>query len=65
MTDGGVCAAALKEVPYTTYEQQFAANAELAGLRDAEGCPHLGQCLAVFVQQSPDGTEHRLCILLE
>ena len=65
MKDGTECAAALKTVAYDTAHNQYAAHAELAALRDAEGCCYLGQCLGVFKHHSPDGTQQRLSILLE
>ena len=65
MTDGTVRAAAWKVLPYDTARQQFAANAELAALRDAEGCCYLGQCLAVFKHASVGGNGQSLSILLE
>ncbi len=52
-------------MPYESPEEQGKANAELAGLRDAEGCPYLGQCLAVFKHVNPDDNKHYLCMVLE
>jgi len=52
-------------MPYESPEEQAKANAELAGLRDAEGCPYLGQCLAVFKHANPDDNKHYLCKVLE
>lgn len=63
MLDGTIQPAALKTLQYDTLEQQFKANAELAGLRDCEGCPYLGQCLAIFRCQQ--GDMQCLLVLLE
>ena len=65
MKDGTLRAAALKTLAYDTAGSQYAAHAELAALRDAEGCCYLGQCLGVFKHNSPDGTQQRLSILLK
>lgn len=65
MKDSTVVPAALKRVAYNTSWEQRIANAELAGLRDCEGCDQLIQCLAVFQQHSPDDDKQYLCILLE
>ena len=64
MEDGTIRPAAVKMVPYNTSLQQLLANAELAALRDAEGCRHLGQCYGVFPWRSPSNLDN-LFILLE
>ena len=65
MADGTVQAAALKKVAYSHPVHQYAFNAELAALRDAEGCPHLGQCIAVFKHEDKNEGGSCLSILLE
>ena len=65
MEDGTVHAAALKWANYTTAEEQLKANAELAALQDAEGCPCLNQCLAVFIHQDKRSGNQHLMMLLE
>ena len=39
---------AMKRLKYGTPWEQLKANCELAALKDAEGCSHLVQILAVF-----------------
>ncbi len=63
--DGSIQSGAAKTMPYESPEEQAKANAELAGLRDAEGCPYLGQCLAVFKHVNPNDKKHYLCMVLE
>ena len=64
MRHGTIRPAAVKLVNYHTSHQQLLANAELAALKDAEGCPHLGHCLGVFPLRSKSKQSY-LFILLE
>jgi hypothetical protein len=53
-----------KVMPYHTAEEQRKFNNELAGLKDAEGCPLLGQLQAVFTHLDPaDGKQYMWMIL--
>ena len=65
MKDGTIRPAAVKRVWYDSSEEQLRANAELAALRDAEGCPHLGQCLGVYPLRTRDPNWQHLFIVLE
>ena len=65
MNNGAVYPAALKQVRYDSATDQLRANAELAALRDAEGCPHLGQCLGVYPLRTRDPNWQHLFIVLE
>ena len=47
MKEGAIQPAALKKVAYNTPGEIFKAHAELAALKDAEGCPYFSQCMAV------------------
>lgn len=59
MADDSIVPCALKRIAYGNEQQQYNANAELAALRDAEGCPHLVQCYAAWDHCCPT-THHRV-----
>ena len=65
MNNGAVYPAALKQVRYDSATDQLRANAELAALRDAEGCSLLGQCLGIFTYQHSRDNKQYLAMLLE
>ena len=48
LADFQVMPCAFKKLPYQTTCEQYQAQAELAALKDGEGCPHIVQCYAVF-----------------
>ena len=48
MPDDGVCACALKRVPYDTPDRRDMVNAELAALKDIAGKPGVVQCLGIY-----------------
>lgn len=59
MADDSIVPCALKRIAYGNEQQQYNASAELAALRDAEGCPHLVQCYAAWDHCCPT-THHRV-----
>ena len=63
----GLCvkAGAVKRMPYATPLQQSTAEAELAALKDAEGLPHLVQCLAAFDNTCAASGKRYLLIITE
>ncbi len=63
--DGCVEPGAGKVMPYHTAEEQCKVNNELAALKDAEGCPLLGQLQAVFTHLDPADGKQYMCIILE
>ncbi|KAL3144669.1 regulator of ime2 [Trebouxia sp. C0009 RCD-2024] len=54
MQSGQRVPAAFKRLAYDTPEERTFANAELAGLKDADGCPHIVQCYGVFNDCCPE-----------
>lgn len=56
---------AFKCLPYDTQWEKTVANAELAGLRDADGCPHIVQCYGVFNYQCPATCKHYIYVIME
>ena len=65
LADGQMAPCAVKKVPYESWLHKDRAGAELAGLRDAEGCPHLAQCCGAFEGWCPEEKQHCLWIILE
>ena len=53
---------AMKRLKYGTPWEQLKANCELAALKDAEGCSHLVQILAVFDYWCPTDQQRYLYI---
>ena len=51
---------AFKKVPYESHAEQCRAEAELAALRDAEGCEHIVQCYGAFDHCEPADGKHYL-----
>ena len=65
LIDDEVVPVAMKPLPYNTKPEQFAANAEMAALKDAQGGAHIVQCYGAFDYTSPvDGRRH-LYVALE
>ena len=66
LANGQVAPCALKKLPYSNGSQaEVKANAELAALRDAEGCPHLAQCYGAFERWCPEEKQHCLWLVME
>ena len=65
VADGQVLPSAFKKVPYGTYGEQYRVQAELAGLKDGEGCPHIVQCYGVFDYQDPVDGKRYLWIAMQ
>ena len=63
----GFCwkACAIKKMAYATTSQQCCTNAELAGLKAAQGLPYLMQGLAAFDYTSPETGTRELYIISE
>ena len=56
---------AFKKVPYESHAEQCRAEAELAALRDAEGCEHIVQCYGAFDHCEPADGKHYLWIAMQ
>ena len=56
---------AFKKVPYERHAERCRADAELAALRDAAGCPHIVQCYGAFDHREPADGKHYLWIAMQ
>ena len=65
LANGQLAPCAVKKVLYQHWPHYDRARAELAGLRDAEGCPHLAHCYGAFEHWCPEEEQHCLWIVLE
>lgn len=65
LQSGERVAGACKRLPYHTQQERAAANAELAGLQDAEGCPHIVQCYGAFQHRCLASSKQYIFIVME
>lgn len=63
--DGAIKPGAAKRLLYHTAQDWRKASGELAALLDGDGCPHLGQCLAVFKHRDAADGKNYLWMILE
>lgn len=65
LRNGALAACAVKKLAYSKGYEKTKANAELAGLRDAEGSAYLAQCYGAFEGWCPKAKKQCLWIVME
>ena len=65
MADGHLMPSAFKKMNYETALERYRAKAELAGLKDGQGCSHIVQCYGVFDHRDPADGKHYLWIAMQ